>query len=434
MIFHSIKKQVGEKWGNIIFICSWLSFEFLYFGDNLTWPWLTLGNMFADNPKLIQWYEYTGEFGGSLWVLVVNATVFEMVSGFKLRVSKLSIIKLFALITVPILISFLLYYNYADRNSLTHRVVIVQPNIDPYNEKFVASYEEQLQKMLELAAQKTDTTTEYLLFPETALIEELWENALTQSSSVQTLQQFLRHYPKLTIITGASTTKAYQQGEAISATARKFKNSEACYDAYNTALQLDNSGHIQIYHKSKLVPGVERIPYPTLFKPLEKFALDMGGTIGSLGMQSDRTVFSSPDGTVKVAPVICFESVFGEFVSTYVKNGAQFIAVITNDGWWGDTPGYQQHLKYGRLRAIENRRWIARSANTGTSCFISPLGEIQQATAWWTPAVISQNISFNNDLTIYTRLGDYIGRIALFALMLLILYALLIRFKIIQKS
>jgi len=117
-------------------------------------------------------------------------------------------------------------------------------------------------------------------------------------------------------------------------------------------LQLNKEG-ISYYHKSKLVPGVERMPFPTLFKPLESLAINLGGTMGSLGIQNERTVFYSHNKKARIAPVICYESAYSDFVSDYVENGANLIFIITNDGWWENTPGHRQHLAYSRLRAIE---------------------------------------------------------------------------------
>ncbi|MCE9538354.1 MAG: apolipoprotein N-acyltransferase [Bacteroidetes bacterium] len=432
MLFHKVKKRVGEKWGTLVFSCFWITFEFLHLDWDLTWTWLTIGNGFAPTLNWIQWYEYTGVFGGTLWVLITNCFIFKIVSDGSFRVSKKQIIGLGALLVLPILCSYIILAFYVDLKTNTN-VVIVQPNIDPYNEKFISGYEVQLQKMLQLALQQTDTTTDYLVFPETALTEAIWEDEFMQSSSIKTLKEFLKPYPKLKIIIGASTAKVYQPDEALSSTARKFRSEDAYYDSYNTALQIDSSNLIQIYHKSKLVPGVEKMPFPFIFKHLGKLAIDLGGTTGSLGIQDERSVFVSLDGTIKAAPVVCYESVYGEYVSEYVKNGAQFIAIITNDGWWGDTPGYKQHLKYGALRAIETRRYVVRSANTGVSCVITNKGEIQQATNWWVPAVIKTQIKLNNELTFYTRYGDYIGRAAMYLSLLLILYSWLLRFKIIRK-
>jgi apolipoprotein N-acyltransferase len=175
------------------------------------------------------------------------------------------------------------------------------------------------------------------------------------------------------------------------------------------------------------------MPFPFIFKYVEKFAINLGGTSGSLGMQDTRTAFFSPDRSKVTAPVVCYESIYGEYVGEYINNGAKFISIITNDGWWGDTPGYKQHLKYGALRAIETRKWIARSANTGVSCFINPMGEILQATEYWKPAVIKQRISLSDEKTFYTKHGDIIARLAFWLSIGFIVYSLLIRFKILKK-
>lgn len=429
LLFHKVKKRLGEQWGIIIFICFWITFEFLHLDWDLTWPWLTLGNAFADTPNWIQWYEYTGVFGGSLWVLVVNCMVFLGVQTERRSKTITAII----LIILPIIISFSILPFIKTPTGKKIKVVIVQPNIDPYNEKFIAGFEEQLQKMLQLASQKTDATTDYLVFPETALTENLWEDNMDHSSSVAMLNQYLKPFPKLKIIIGASTAKVYKQGEPLSATARKFTNDEAHYDAYNTALQLDNTGNIQIYHKSKLVPGVEKMPFPFIFKYVDQLAINLGGTIGSLGIQEERSVLVSTDSAIKTAPVICYESIYGEYVGEYVKNGAQFISIITNDGWWDNTPGYIQLLKYGALRAIETRRYIARSANVGVACIIDHKGQIQQPTAYNILGVLSGDIVLNNEQTIYTCFGDYIARTAMYLSLLLIVYSWWIYFKGIKK-
>ena len=144
---------------------------------------------------------------------------------------------------------------------------------------------------------------------------------------------------------------------------------------------------------------------------MQQFALQNGGTSVTLGTEFAPRVFET--NKVKLAPVICYESIFGEFISKQCKQGAEFIAVITNDGWWKDTPGYKQHLAFARLRAIENRKWVARSANTGTSAFINQRGDIVQSTGWWARAALRQVINRNAELTFYSRVGDYIGKTSL---------------------
>ena len=433
LFYHKIKKRLSGYWSQLIFISFWITFEFLHLDWDLTWTWLTLGNVFAENHNWVQWYEYTGVFGGSLWVLIANCIVFNLVSGYKAQNIKKQILALCLLIIFPLIISYAIITSASTLNKKVN-VLIVQPNIDPYNEKFVSGAEQQLEKMLQLTDNKIDTTIDYLIFPETAITENLWESELEQATSIKLLRKFLTNYPKVKIVIGASTAKLYQLNEKLSSTARKFKDGEGYYDTFNSAIQIDTSKIIQVYHKSKLVPGVEKMPFPFIFKYFEKFAINLGGASGSLGEQKERSVFFSPNNSIKLAPVVCYESVYGEYVSEYIKNGAQFITIITNDGWWGDTPGYKQHLKYGVLRAIETRRYIARSANTGISCIITDRGEIEHGTKWWTPEIIKAEIKLNTLFTFYTRYGDYIGRAAMYLTFILTVYSWLLLLKLKRKK
>ncbi|MCA6364881.1 MAG: apolipoprotein N-acyltransferase [Bacteroidetes bacterium] len=417
MVFHKVKRNLPERLGNFVFIPVWISFEYLHLDWDLSWPWLTLGNVFAGDFKWIQWYEYTGVFGGSLWVLLVNVLLFELYvhRNTLLRPVKKKIIHATAvtlLIVVPIVVSYLLF----NVSSITMQpkgidVVVVQPNVDPYK-KFNGNYQEDLNNMLALAASKADTNTRFIVFPETAIAENLWENEIDNTWSVNRVREFAKAYPRTTIVFGASTSYLFGPDEKPSVVAKKFKHDNIWYEDYNTALQFVNGQALTKYHKSKLVPGVEQMPYPAVFGILGELAINMGGTTGTLAKQKQRTVFESANG--KVAPVICYESIYGNYVAEYVRNGAEYIFIITNDGWWGNTPGYKQHLLYGRLRAIETRKAIARSANTGISCFIDPYGNIEQPQPWWTARAIKQRIASQPGQTFYVRFGDYIAVLLLF--------------------
>ena len=167
-------------------------------------------------------------------------------------------------VLIPLVISFLIKPTLSETDNVN--VVVVQPNIDPYGEKFGGlTADEQLEKLLTLANEKVDKTTDYLIGPETALTGGLWENNLEQSSLIKRLQNYLQEYPQLKIIVGASTYKLFEEGEVLSETVRYHKGSNRYYDAYNTALQLDTSG-VQLYHKSKLVQGVEMMPFAPILK------------------------------------------------------------------------------------------------------------------------------------------------------------------------
>ena len=429
LCYHRTKKRMGEKWGWAILICYWLTYELIQTHWDLSWTWLALGNVFAKNYDWVQWYEYTGTFGGGLWILVVNFLILSLKNNLEKRKLKNNF-SILLLIVFPIIISKIIAFLHTPNSDNDYaNIVVVQPNIDPYNEKFAGDYAGQLNKMLDLAEQKLDSNTDYLLFPETALQENIWENDLEETYSIVEIRKFLKKYPKLKIITGASSAKSYETVEPPNSTARKFSNDFGYYDKFNTAFQIDKSEKIQIYHKSILVPGVEKMPFPKILGFLEDYALDLGGTSGSLAGQKERSVFVSPDAKIKIAPIICYESVYGEYVAEYVKNGAQLLFIITNDGWWGNSAGYHQHMMYASLRAIETRRCIARSANTGISCFIDEEGHITDVTEWWKAAVIKKSLIMNNEETFYVRHGDYIARVSVFFTIVLVAFSFYKRFK-----
>ncbi|HEU4719149.1 MAG TPA: apolipoprotein N-acyltransferase, partial [Bacteroidia bacterium] len=421
--FHKVKRMLPEKYGTFVLIPFWIIFEHFHLDWDLSWPWLTLGNGLVNNYTWIQWYEYTGVFGGSFWILLINVLLFEFLRRRNLenekKARKILVAVTLSVLLLPVLVSYIIYFRFDVNANTTYPldVVVVQPNIDPY-QKFTSDFRDETEKMLSLAAAKTDSSVDYVVMPETALVESIWENDIQSSWSIHRLRKFRERYPKLNIVTGATTGYYYKAGEKLSSTARKFSDGDEYYDNYNTALEIDSAQAIQLYHKSKLVPGVEKMPFPQYLGFLDKYAIDLGGTVGSLGMQDERTVFRSPNGPGKVAPVICYESIYGDYVSQYIRNGADYIFIITNDGWWGNTPGYKQHLLYGRLRAIETRKSIARAANTGISCFIDQRGDFFQRQPWWTASAIRQKIVSTAGMTFYTEHGDYIVTIMdIFALL-----------------
>ena len=155
-----------------------------------------------------------------------------------------------------------------------------------------------------------------------------------------------------------------------------------------------------------------------------QIAEQFGGSSGGWGWQDKPEVFFAQSG-VGVVPVICYETLWGEWIGESVKNGAQFIAIITNDGWWGNTSGKDQHLLYAKLRAIETRRYVVRSANTGISGFINQRGDILAKSKWWTRTAMKADINLNDELTAYVKTGDVI---AIVSCIIGVLLALLIPF------
>ncbi len=431
MLYSTLRRRFHGLWSHWLLLPLWLAWEHAHSLWDLSWTWLNLGNVFAFHHRWIQWYEFTGSSGGTAWVLMVNLLFFQAMRHTKpIVVFRNAMFKIGLVIVLPILLSYGLMLSRTPLSKISKPLncVVVQPNVDPYNFKFVMEYKQQFLKAIALAKPKLNAQTHYLVLPETFITNNINEKFLNESEELAWFRDSLiKTRPNLKIITGGNTYEFYEDPSRVTSTARFDKNSGLHYDVYNSAIYIDATSS-QVYHKSKLVPGVEKMPFPALFKPLENLALDLGGTVGSLGLQKERTVFKDKTNQTDIAPVICYESVYSDYVSEYVSNGASLIFIVTNDGWWDDTPGYKQHLNYARLRAIENRRQMARSANTGISCFLDEFGNIYQPSRWWQETVIAQKIYPNTELTFFSRFGDLISYSALLFSSLLLLFYLFRRF------
>jgi apolipoprotein N-acyltransferase len=427
-LYFRLRVATNRTVGLVGLVCFWIAYEYLHQTWALAFPWMTLGNGFAVSHQYVQWYEYTGVYGGTVWIWVINILIFLFymsLSEAQTAVYRRKIvIAFFAFLVLPLGFSLTSYYSYQEQLNPSN-VIVAQPNIDPYAKESDMPVYQQLSILTHQSDSLAQKNTEYFIWPETAIPQAIMEDNIRNSNSFMQVKQFLNKYKNANLITGAETYKIYnnQQTETASPI-----NGGQFFDSFNTAVSIENSENVQFYHKSKLVPGAESIPFASLsfLKPV--FA-HLGGAAGSYGRQAEPGVFYSQSG-IGADPVICYESIWGEYVGQAVLKGAQFIAIITNDGWWENTSGKDQHLDYAKLRAIENRRWVCRSANTGISAFINQRGDIVKHTGWWVRTAIKQDINLNSDLTFYTKHGDYIAKIGTFLALLGMIWILVrIRFK-----
>ena len=441
-LFRISKKKFTGALPYIFLAAAWIAWERFYFDAEISWPWLVLGNSFARTTWAIQWYELTGALGGSLWIWACNLGLFGLLVSLsdgrffcwngKARAG--SVIGYMAIIIVPIFASIHIGKEYRDAMDASEQlsVVIVQPNIDPYN-KFQAMSQDEQNAILEgqlssaLKDRKSDSTATPLLVvaPET-FTSDIICGEYMRSRTWRRFTSFLKDYPSVNMLFGASSYDYFDSPERPSHTARQLNNG-TWVESHNSALMIDGTARTEIFHKSKLVVAVEKTPYPAIFCRIDDL---LGGVMGRCVGQEEITLLNVKGANGENIPVgsaVCYESVYGEYYTDYIRKGAQAMAIITNDAWWGDTPGYRQHLSYASLRAIETRRAIARCANTGISAIISPSGKILQPTPWWEPAIIKGQLPLRNDITFFVSHGDITGRVCSFIFVLLLL-ALAVRF------
>lgn len=427
-LYYWYKKVRGTYFGLVFFVAIWLSFERFHLNWEFTWPWLNLGNAFSEYPQLIQWYDTIGATGGSFWILLINVFAFYTLRIWQAGRIRKDLVKnisiLVAIIVLPLLISIYKYNSYQEKPVGEVTTLLLQPKLDPYTEKYSKDSLQILGELLTLAEENSKTKVDFFIAPETAFPGNgsLSENGFNKSTSIAIAKEFLGKHPQSIFLTGASTHK-FLFDEAYTEDYSTEIQEGVWVNSYNSALQIIPNQEVEVYHKAKLVPGVEIFPYIRYLKPILGDAmLDFGGANSSLGIDKERKVFSNRFNKAKMAPIICYESIYGEYVTDYVKNGANLLAIMTNDSWWDNTEGHKQLLSYARLRAIETRREIVRAANSGISAHINARGDILQDTFYDDRTALLVKANLLEEKSIYTKIGDLISRIAIFVLGFLIIY------------
>lgn len=422
--YHFVKSRLYDnKKGYYILIIFVLAFEYLHLNWQINWPWLNLGNVFSHYHTWIQWYSITGIAGGTLWVLAANILIYKfLLASFRPQRSGAEKSPLFysiiiiCVLFIPLIISKIQYHCYTEQGSDVE-IIVVQPNLDPYTEEFTLNPRQIMDRNLSVAAPLMTENTRFVVSPESAIQENIWLEKIDKYYSINELRRFIDRYPQTCYVIGISAYGIAPEGSENDFAARRFMDVDKYFYAYNTAT-LITKDTIQLYHKSKLTPGAEAMPSWWFMRMLKDSAIDLGGTVGTLKKDDEARTLSFDNH--KVGTLICYESVFGGYVTEFVKKGADMLFVITNDGWWGNSPGHKQHLEFSKLRAIETRRSVARSANTGISGFINQRGDIIEQSKYWEQTALRNTIKTNDKLTFYVRYGDYIYKIAVFLTALLV--------------
>jgi apolipoprotein N-acyltransferase len=375
----------------------WVGYEFLHHNWDLSWPWLTLGNGWSNLTGVIQYISVTGVFGISFWVIFTSALLYSWSEHPKPVIlnSGITIFLLFPL------------WSALSMMTITHdhgkpvEVVIVQPNTDSYiRYGGLPSLNALLDKLLTMSDEVRTEYTDVIIWPENAI-----DSSITINSPYFDRMRDSVNVWNTRLITGAGLIDFYDEGSRPAVT-RKTQ-AGVPFNVYNAAVNLQPEGISQIYKKGRLVPIVERFPFVEFFSRIDLFGwVDWGSHVG-YGLGTTADLFHI-NGAYTPA-LICYDSVFSGWVNRFVMEGANFLTIITNDGWWGDSHGHTQHFAFARLRAIEHRMWIARSANNGISGIISPDGKIQAETEYWTEAAFKFTIYTNVRPTFYSRYGNWIG-------------------------
>lgn len=422
------RKTTMEEYFGLVFTACWIIFEFMHLRWDLSWPWLNLGNALAEWPMLAQWYEYTGVFGGTLWILLINYLIFRMLVKYRFDFGAVAVsawIRLGFWLVIPVAVSLFIFQNRSTEGREI-RAVVVNPNVEPHYEKFTQSPAEQVTLYNALLEEALAYEPALVVFPET-IVDDVNLDEISLNPVIRSLEEELdRQGTAARILLGVAAYRIFHGENApdrpsVRSSENRRSGATIHWEAYNSAVLLGNDT-VPVYHKQKLVPGAEIFPYPWLLFFVKPWVEKLGGSVSGFGRPPSQNVFEFEG--IRISPVICYESVYGELMRQHIARGANLLGVVTNDGWWGNTAGYKQHDMFAALRAIEYRRDVVRSANMGRNgAFDSKGMPLTKTNEYGERAVIPVELTLHEEVTFYARWGDYLGRFSLFLLVFITLKA-----------
>lgn len=436
LLYDLTRRRFGGIAALIALPVYWIGFEYWHSTGDFAFPWLSLYNTQTYNTAYIQFIEFTGSYGLSLVILAINILLYIVIrfnvifgkpiaaattgTGIKkyARLKFISVIVL--LIVLPYIYGVIKLSETSVKSGRSLTITIIQPNINPWD-KWSTGTEAITDSMFRAtrnALKESRLNSDLILWPETAITYPItlpWKK-----NDLRNLYRFVEEIGK-PVLTGIPDREEYfKDRDFIPDDAKKTSDPMLFHREWNSAMLFgkDMSGNFyyERYHKQKLVPFGEKVPLVETL-PFLGDLFQWGVGIGSWNHGEGFEIFKMPfkgrlvtaPDTAKICTMICYESVYPDYVREFVKRGAELLTVITNDGWYGKSSGPYQHNRFAILRAVENRRWVARSANTGISSVIDDRGRILEERPLFESASITKNIPLLSERTLYTTLGDFIA-------------------------
>jgi len=398
LVFYVVKKMAGFRFALFSLPFFWVAWEWSYMQQDLSLGWLTLGNSQANLNFMIQYADMTGVWGISFWLVWFNVLVVLAMTGSKKEVLRF-VVPMFLMILAPLVYSTLLFSREGEMSKpeAKLRVTLVQPNIDPHGIWVPHDIMERYSWVSGNAVR--ENRPDLVIWPETAILFYILEPPF--ADELHSLRVSLRQWHSA-LLSGFIDVR--------------HKGDHQPLEIYNASMLLEpGNGAPQIYRKMHLVPFAERVPYLDYFPWLGYATFSLSGISGwERGRDTSVMKLLTPThGEVVIANFICYESIFPDHVTEFVRKGARLLTLVTNDGWYATSYGPYQHLAIGQLRCIENRRAMARCANTGLTVFIDRFGRILEEIPWWKEQSLTAEVPLESRLTFYTRHPDLVPKVAL---------------------
>ncbi len=434
-LFYMARKVWNDGIAILFLPAFWVTYEYLYSITDLRFPWLTLGHGLAYFKSFIQISEIIGTHGLSFLVILINVFVYLYVIDLK---EKKKINLVFPGLALVIILFTIIYGNIRINNFQAGEkhinIGLIQPNLNPWNKWDIGNLNQHLDLYLSLSQTVVDSGADIIIWPETAL--PVYFLSGSYFAEVNRLKIFTETN-QTAILTGMPHAVFYRKDEEYPSDAKRLKHSEMLYTSFNSILLFDpGKEEVAQYGKIMLVPFGERVPFLETI-PILGDIIKWNVGISSWNVGRDKLVFNIPYNfkhlgsadTIKTAGVICIESIYSDFVAGFVEKGAQLIAVVTNDSWYGDSSGPYQHKEISVLRAVENRRSVVRAANGGISCLIDPLGNIIAETKMYERDALNVNASIESELTFFTKHPLLIIRLSYVISTVIVLFFIFVRVK-----
>lgn len=433
-ILNFLASRIGWRKSLAFFPFIWVAFEYLHSLGDLAYPWLTLGYTQVYNNYWIQIADIGGVWLVSFLIVSINVLIYFAIEDFKKLDGRTKVLLLKNKYFIFAFVIFLLPYPYglvrvADFNfqdlakeNKSIRVGIIQPNINPWRKWETDAVSQvrihkQIQDSLFIAVPNIDL----FVWSETAIT--LLDLEINAYHNFETFYQILPSNTAL--LTGFADFRFLAPGEKPSFTTKYFFNdSSKPYETYNSILLLNPNKTYQIYHKNRLTPFGEHIPYSQILGFAKSFLeWNVGISSWAKGTEQNILTMQTQNKQCKIAPIICIESIYPDYCRTFVRNGAELMVIITNDGWYDHTFGPLQHYLIATVRAIENRRFVVRCANTGISGVITPTGKTLIQAPQYQQVGIFADVPILSVRTLYTSLGDFLPYLSIVIVSILILIA-----------
>ncbi len=435
-VYFILRKYIGQNIALWFFPVVWTIFEWLHSLGDLGYTWLSIAHTQHTNIYWYQILDIAGTYGCSLLIAFANILIYKIIikartmpanqSGrmylrglFRPLENKIYAFLIYFILMLPMVYGYMVIKDYDyDRDLAAHKYInigLIQPNIDPWH-KWEKDNLQQINTLIKLqdSLVKAMGRINLFIWPETAIpMLNMRINTELRFGSIQ--DNVNRHGTSL--LAGMAQYKFFKPNEPLPVTVRYASNdSSHPFCAYNAAVMLNPAPYStyppQTYHKGKLTPFAEGMPFVeqlTFAKDWVKWGV--GISSWTKGNRQYNLEVKNSDAHCAIAPVICIESIFPDFVRNFVDNGAQVMAVITNDAWYDHTFGPEQHYVIAATRAIENRRYLARCANSGVTGFISPIGTSLFRADQYKPTAIAASIPLiDGNKTFYTIHGDYLPK------------------------